>query len=396
MRIFHFSEQAYPDAWNPEYESLRVNLPNRLCDPQIAGDLFHRHLDEWQLCDELGLHIMVNEHHATATCISSSCTLTLATLARITKNARLLALGIPLANRNDPVRVAEEAALIDVLSRGRFEMGFVKGIPYEISPANSNPVGMMDRFWESHDLILKALSTHDGPFSFEGRYFHSRSVNIWPRPVQDPHPPVWVPTMSASGVRPIAERGHVAATFLTGYSTKNIYDEYRKVFAEAGRGEAGIDRLAYVGLCAVADTRAEAIAKADKVADYLRTTAIVAEAFSYPSGYFPPQAIAQILRKPVGRSKYHAQTLDGRTVEMTTASVEALIEAGVMFAGTPDDVYKQIINFTDAIGGVGNLILMMQAGHLSHADTVSTLKLFAKEVMPRLQQERPYSVGAAA
>lgn len=396
MRVFHFSEQPYPDAWNPEYDSLRVTLPNALCDPQTAGDLFHRYLDEWQICDELGINIMVNEHHATATCMSSSCTLTLATLARITKQVRLLALGIPLANRNDPVRVAEECAIIDVVSRGRFEMGFVKGIPYEIAPANSNPVGMMDRFWESHDLILKALSTQDGPFSFEGRFFHHRSVNIWPRPFQNPHPPVWVPTMSPSGVRAIAQRGHVAATFLTGYSTGKINDEYRKAFAEAGRGQAGVDRLAYMGMCAVADTHEEAMIKAEKVASYVRTTAIVAEAFSYPPGYFPPQAIAQVLRKPVGRSKYNAQTASGRPVELTTASVEDLIAAGAMFAGTPDEVYEQIITFHDTVGGVGNLILMMQAGHLTHAETVSSLTLFAKEVMPRLQQERPYPVEAAA
>jgi alkanesulfonate monooxygenase SsuD/methylene tetrahydromethanopterin reductase-like flavin-dependent oxidoreductase (luciferase family) len=396
MRVFHFTEQAYPDAWRPEYESLRVTLPNRLCDPKIAGDLFHRYLDEWQLCDELGLNIMVNEHHSTATCMSSSCTLTLAILARITSRARLLALGIPLANRPDPVRVAEEAALIDVISRGRFEMGFVKGIPYEIAPANSNPVGMMDRFWEAHDLVLKALSTHDGPFSFEGRYFHHRSVNTWPRPFQAPHPPVWVPTMSPTGVRAIAERGHVAATFLTGYSTAAINDEYRRAYSAKFASEPGVDRLAYMGMCAVADSHDEAMARAEKVAGYVRTTAIVAEAFSYPPGYFPPQAIAAALRKPVGYSKYNAKTLSGRTIEMTGASVEELIEAGVMFAGTPDEVHDQILAFTDAIGGLGNLILMMQAGHLSHAETVSSLSLFAREVMPRLQEKRPYPVEAAA
>lgn len=396
MRVFHFTEQAYPDAWRPEHESLRVTLPNELCEPAVASDLFHRYLDEWQLSDELGLDIMVNEHHSTATCMSASCTLPLAILARVTKKARLLALGIPLANRLDPVRVAEETALIDVISRGRFEMGFVKGIPYEITPGNSNPVQMMERFWEAHDLILKAHTTHDGPFSFEGKYFHHRSVNIWPRPMQQPHPPVWVPTMSASGVQAIAKRGHVAATFLTGYSTKAINDEYKRTYQEAFGGEAGVDRLAYLGMCAVADTREEALARAEKVAGYVRTTAIVSEAFSYPPGYFPPQMIAANLRKPVGYGKYNCKTKSGRTIEMTTASVEDLIEAGVMFAGTPDDVYGQIISLTDGIGGLGNLLLMMQAGYLSHAETTSSLTLFAKEVLPRLKEERPYPMKAAA
>jgi hypothetical protein len=49
MRVFHFTEQPYPDAWDPKAESLRVTLPNRLCDPHAAADLYHRYYDEWAL-----------------------------------------------------------------------------------------------------------------------------------------------------------------------------------------------------------------------------------------------------------------------------------------------------------------------------------------------------------
>src|SRR6202011_5859860 len=83
----------------------------------------------------------------------------LAIIARETKRSRLLSLGNPIANRPDPVRVAEEMAWLDVLSGGRLEMGLVKGAPYEIAPANSNPANLMRRYWEAHDLILKAMST---------------------------------------------------------------------------------------------------------------------------------------------------------------------------------------------------------------------------------------------
>ena len=89
-------------------QSLRVSLPNRHCDPDVAADLYHRFLDEWMLCDELGINIFVNEHHSTATCMTASCTVTLGILARITKNVRLLGLGMPIANRPDPLRIAEE------------------------------------------------------------------------------------------------------------------------------------------------------------------------------------------------------------------------------------------------------------------------------------------------
>ena len=76
---------------------------------------------------------MVNEHHSTATCMTVSVPMALAIIARETKRARLLSLGTPIANRPDPVRVAEEMAWLDVLSGGRLEMGLVKGAPYEIA-----------------------------------------------------------------------------------------------------------------------------------------------------------------------------------------------------------------------------------------------------------------------
>jgi len=163
MKVWHFSEMAYHPAWPQLGESYRVIIPSRLYDPKIGADLYHRYLDEWALCDELGINIMTNEHHATATCADSVCTIPMAILARETKKVRLLALGMPIGNRNDPIRVAEEYATIDVISRGRLEMGFVKGVPFEIAPANTNPADLMERFWEAHDLILKAMMSHDGP-----------------------------------------------------------------------------------------------------------------------------------------------------------------------------------------------------------------------------------------
>jgi alkanesulfonate monooxygenase SsuD/methylene tetrahydromethanopterin reductase-like flavin-dependent oxidoreductase (luciferase family) len=88
------------------------------------------------------------------------------------------------------VRVAEEMAWLDCLSGGRIEMGLVKAAPYEIAPANSNPGRLMRRYWEAHDLIIKALSTTTGPFSWEGEFYQYRAVNIWPRPIQQPTPPI--------------------------------------------------------------------------------------------------------------------------------------------------------------------------------------------------------------
>ena len=172
------------------------------------------------LCDELGINCMINEHHASATCISESPNVQLAILARQTKNVRLLALGHPIAVRSDPIRLAEEIAMIDCISRGRLEIGFVKGAPYEYSPANANPVRITERFWEANDLILKTLSTRDGPFNFEGNHHHFRQVNIWPRPWQHPHPPVWVTAGSPESTLEVAQRQHRIAVFLAGWNVK--------------------------------------------------------------------------------------------------------------------------------------------------------------------------------
>ena len=229
MRVWYFSEMAYHPAWEEGLRrgSLRVVLPNSNYDPQIGHQLLNRYLDEFALCDEVGLDIMVNEHHSTSTCLTISVPMALAIIARETKRSRLLSLGTPIANRPDPVRVAEEMAWLDVLSGGRLEMGLVKGAPYEIAPANSNPANLMRRYWEAHDLILKAMSTTDGPFSWEGEFFHYRNVNIWPRPLQQPTPPVWMTGLSVETGRMAAERGHVVGTLLSLSAAGPVFEAYR-------------------------------------------------------------------------------------------------------------------------------------------------------------------------
>ena len=140
MKTWFFTEDAYPNLPDDEsYESIRVNLPNKHFDPALGSDLYNMYLDMWGAADEMGLEIMLNEHHQTATCVLSAAPIALGILARETKRARLLILGNPIVNRKQPIRVAEEMAYIDVLSRGRLDCGFVRGVPYEIAPANAYP-----------------------------------------------------------------------------------------------------------------------------------------------------------------------------------------------------------------------------------------------------------------
>ena len=386
MRVYHMTEQPYPDAWTLGLDSFRVTIPSELCDPEQLSGLINRYLDEWQLADELGLDVMVNEHHTTATCVSISANMTLGILARITKRARLLGLGVPITNRTDPIRVAEEMAMVDVISRGRLDMGLVKGVPYEIAPANSNPGRMMDRFWESHDLILKAMTTHDGPFNWEGEYHHYRQVNVWPRPYQQPHPPVWITSLNPANAVGIAQRGHVIATVLSGLACKTLFESYRQAYLAAHGRPAPLDRLAYAMMCTVATTRAEAYRKAELVGEYIRTAGIVAAPFNMPPGYASTPMMAKILKNGGQLGYQPVQTFTGKLINPITASTEELIESGQMVAGTPDEVFDQIVNFQQHVGGFGNLIAMFQAGALNHRDTTDSITLFGTEVLPRLKQ----------
>ena len=175
MRAWHFSENAYPYLPPAEtYPSIRVSLPNRIYDPVKGAALYDRYIDEWLIAEDEGMEIMLNEHHQTATCVDPAAPLVLAALARLSKKARLLILGNPIANRRQPVRVAEEMAMIDVLSHGRLEAGFVRGVPYEILPANSNPVRMNERewVWREHpamDRQLSATASKPEPPSWDSR-----------------------------------------------------------------------------------------------------------------------------------------------------------------------------------------------------------------------------------
>jgi len=388
MQVWQFSEMAYHPAWDQLSDTYRVLVPSRLFDPKVGADLYHRYLDEWAMCDELGINIMTNEHHATVTCADSVCTIPMAILARETKKVRLLALGMPIGNRNDPIRIAEEYSMIDVISRGRLEMGFVKGVPFEISPANTNPADLTERFWEAHDLILKAMTSHDGPFNWEGTHYQYRSVNVWPRPYQEPHPPVWTPVGSEGSAREAAARGITIGVLNTGWvRTPAIFQAYRDSAAKAGR-EPRKDKLAYMALIGVGDTREEGWRRADQILGYSRTSGIVAPQFVNPPGYIPAVANAQLMKiGGAGQARAtRVQTKDGRPVNARTMQVEEAIDAGLVFAGTPDDVWDQLKAFYDHVGGFGHLLMMAQGGHISHEDTVANLTLFSKEVLPRLEE----------
>ncbi|HET6320029.1 MAG TPA: LLM class flavin-dependent oxidoreductase, partial [Chloroflexota bacterium] len=152
-QYYYFSEQPYT-AYDPqiqnEYPSLRLTVPNTLFDPQVASDLYNRYHEEYQVADESGFDgIMINEHHTAPFCMQASITITGAVLAKITRRVRILMLGAPLPVVDNPLRLAEELAMIDCISRGRLISGFVRGGGVENLANNVNPAYNRERFEEA-------------------------------------------------------------------------------------------------------------------------------------------------------------------------------------------------------------------------------------------------------
>ncbi|HEX4219020.1 MAG TPA: LLM class flavin-dependent oxidoreductase [Acidimicrobiales bacterium] len=384
MNAFHtyvFTEMPYPYMPPEEtFESARVTLPNRIYDPELGYQLYQKYFDLYSLADEVGLDIMVNEHHSTATCVEPAASIPLAILARETKHARILSLGSPLANRRQPLRVAEEMSMIDVISQGRLDCGFVRGVPMELSAGNSNPVDTKQRFWEAADFIVQAWTTHDGPFNWEGEYFHYRQANAWPRVYQDPHPPVWIPTQTSSSAMEVAERQYVLATILNGAEgAAQIFDAYRRRSVECGHGQPDAALLAYCGLVFVGQTDEEGLAGARKLQWYLKHNKVAPQFMNVP-GYIDVRARAAMMK---GIARDGAS--DMPTGHFGRSSIEELTEGGFFFAGSPDTVHRQLCQFYDRVGGFGHLLAMMQGGTMGFDLVAKSMELFASEVLPRFQ-----------
>lgn len=387
MQAWHFTEMPYPDL--PPLDTLstmRVSIPSKLYDPKIGAELYNRYLDEHMLADELGLNMLLNEHHQTATCINTCAPLSAAILARQTSKGRICILGNPVANRADPIRIAEEMAMIDCISRGRLDVGFVRGVPYEIFAANTNPTQTVERLWEGIDLVSKAWTTTDGPFNFEGKFTHKRAINLWPRPYQTPHPAIWITGSSdIENIKRAASRGFVFATFLQPHEkVKWMFDGFRSAYRDTGLPGGG--GTAYMPLVYTADSDEEAEKGARALTWYLDAKS--EPQYRNPPGYVPVEYNVQALKG----------TFTGRTDAMRKQSIEYLRDQGVIIYGKPDDVAKQIKRLYGLVGGFDHLLMMGQAGHLNHEMTKRSMTLFAKEVYPQvkdLARTRPLEAQAA-
>src|SRR5690348_12116951 len=363
MEAFHFTEMPYP-AIPPDYMerwgSARVVLPNQLYDAKLGNELYNRYLDQYEYADQLGYNIFVNEHHQTITCTDAVCSVSAAMLVRRTKQAKILMLGHPLGTRMQPLRVAEETAMLDVVSGGRILCGFVRGVPGETHPSNMNPTGNLERYREAADLIVKAWTTPE-PFSWEGKHFQYRYVNVWPQPYQKPHPPIW--TSGSGGEDTLgwaAERKITYATLFAPWKQLAEYvQSYRRQAREHG-WEPGPDKFAYALFAFVGETDEQAERDGRQLLWYLSTRQ--ARGFWFPPGHTAPAATARGWRAGGAAAGNASAERSGIKLDF-----ESLQQSGVFVVGSPDTVRRRLTELHDI--GVGNVLMMMHAGPMTN-DTV--------------------------
>jgi alkanesulfonate monooxygenase SsuD/methylene tetrahydromethanopterin reductase-like flavin-dependent oxidoreductase (luciferase family) len=391
MQAWYHCENVYPFVAQhvlDSADSVRASLPNKYCDPKVAANLFEECLDEHLLCDDLGINVVSIEHHSGSNSLYGASPMILGILARQTKKVRILSLGTLVSIRPDPVRVTEEYATADVISRGRLDIGFVKSGDSEMASGNANPVGFVDRFWEAIDLILKALTSHDGPVSWEGKHFTHRHINIWPGPYQRPHPPLWAATGDAETSAELGRRGIINAVVLRGpEATKRAFDAYRGARREAGLPAPGSDRFAYAALCYVGDTDEEGLRVGSKLLWFLNTSLKQAPQYSkFLPGRMRPEFAPQVYRtRPRPGAPAAARPADS----LIGITAEQAIARGILCAGNPDTVYKQIMDIHEKVGGFGHFIFVGRSGFLDHQEAEKGIRLLSKEVLPRLPAATP-------
>src|SRR5437867_4116817 len=160
MHLMYFTEQpmsAYPEDEGRALGATALLFSNRFYDPVAGSRLYNDRLEEYQYAEEMGVDgIMLNEHHNAPFCMQAKTNIFAAILAAVTKNVKIVMLGNPLPLAENPVRLAEELSMIDMISKGRLVSGFVRGGGQEQLATGVNPAFNRDRFEEAHDLIVAA------------------------------------------------------------------------------------------------------------------------------------------------------------------------------------------------------------------------------------------------
>jgi alkanesulfonate monooxygenase SsuD/methylene tetrahydromethanopterin reductase-like flavin-dependent oxidoreductase (luciferase family) len=351
-----------------------VKLPNRHFDPEKGHKLYNRYLDELEYGEELGFDaISVNEHHQTAYGLMPSPIVTASALARRTSKVRIAILGSALPLRSHPLTVAEEHAMIDVISGGRLVSGFVRGIGAEYHTFGVNPTFSHQRFHEAHDLIVRAW-TEPGPFAFQGKHYNVQYVNLWPRPYQKPHPPIWIPSQGSKETIDWASHPDRRYTYLQTFSPAKVVSRYLNMYRDTCKShgyEAKDSQLGWAVPVYVSDTDESARREAKAHFEAFRNVFVrMPLEMLLPPGYTSRESLKNVM-------KAKAQMFGDVTIDQA-------LELGLFVCGSPQTVKRAFESYWKEMR-FGNLLVMCQFGTLPADLTRKNLEIFAREVMPALK-----------
>ena len=369
--FFHFFPYTDLPADHRERASLWVDFSNANYDPTVGHDLYNRYLSEMLLADKLGYDgLVLNEHHNTQYSMNPAPNLTAAALIPQT-SCWISVFGTP-PNLGYPNRLAEEYAMLDVMSGGRLRVAFPLGTGMEYWANAVNPATARARFRESIDIILHCW-TDDGPRSYEGDFYTYRYLNPWPRPLQQPHPECYiVGTGSPETIELAAELGFgYSVVFIPRTVQLQVFDRYRERLAYHGHEptpeKVAIGVMAYV---AESDARAEEEFLPHVMYFFenaLRTT----PRYLNPPGY---------VTVPEFRKRIQAADVHG------SANWDDLVAINRIVAGTPEKVADAIGGWIEESGS-NRLTLNLTLGDMPHWKVVKNMTLFAEGVIPLLRSK---------
>ena len=380
MHLMYFTEQpmsAYDEKAGLEYGATALTFSNKHFDPIAGSRLYNDYIEQYKHCEAVGIDgIMLNEHHNAPFCMQAKTNICAAILAAVTEKVKIVLLGNPLPLAENPIRLAEELAMIDMISKGRLVSGFVRGGGQEQLSAGVNPAYNRERFIEAHDLIVKAW-TQPGPFRWEGKHYQHRVVNPWAVPMQKPYPRVWIPgVISKETVIWTAQQRYPYIALNTSIAdTKKIWELYDATAADCGY-ESGPENRGYLARIHVADDEATALKNAREFTWMQgEFTGLAHPVWANPAGYFSPSGRRNFVEFAVGRSKNPRGEM----------SFEQQLESGMIMAGTPKTVLPRIKHLLQETRP-GIMAVWAQDGKVSQKDSLRCIELLGKEVFPQVRE----------
>jgi alkanesulfonate monooxygenase SsuD/methylene tetrahydromethanopterin reductase-like flavin-dependent oxidoreductase (luciferase family) len=368
-----------PDDFAQKHRSVWVDPDYALFDAERCNTVYHEYLDELEFADKVGFDgICVNEHHSNAYGLMPSPNIMAATLTRRTNNAAIVVMGNSIALYNPPLRVAEEFAMLDILSGGRLVAGFPVGTSMDTNFTYGVPGAQLrERYYEAHDLIMQAWKDK-GVSTFNGKYNQIRYMNPWPRPLQDPHPPIWIPGGgSIETWEWCADLGYLYSYLsYSGYMRgKSIMDGFWQRMRDMGK-EPNPYQAGFAQTVCIADNEAQAKEMYWPHIDYFYNRCLhVYPGFADAPGYRTNRTMKAGIKSQLEAASQRARQ------DLTW---EGLVEAGYVVAGSPDQVISKLNHLADTLN-VGHLMVLLQMGNMPRETAMYNTEMFAKHVFPALK-----------